>query len=92
MKLIHQRLVKKVEQQAKRMIQAKRDRQNLLAQTIYLGSLGLMLVIPVIAGAYVGSWIDNMLTGYSMRWTLSLIFLGLAVGAFNVYWLIKNNE
>jgi len=85
-------LARRVEQQAQRMRQAERDRPTLLAQTVYLGSLGLMFVLPVIAGAYLGHWLDDKLTGYSMRWTLSLMFLGIVIGAFNVYWLIRSHE
>jgi ATP synthase protein I len=80
----------KVEQQAKRMYQAERDRSTLLAQTVYLGTLGLVLVLPVIAGAYLGLWLDSLLAGYSMRWTLSLIFLGLVVGGINVWLMIRD--
>jgi ATP synthase protein I len=85
-------LAKRVEQQAQRMKRAERDRPTLLAQTIYLGSLGLMFILPVVVGAYLGHWLDGKLVGYSMRWTLSLLFAGIAVGGFNVYWLIRSQE
>ena len=29
------------------------------------------------------------MAGYSMRWTLSMIFLGLVVGAINVYLYVR---
>ena len=83
------RLHTRVEQQAKRLHQAERERPTLLAQTVYLGTLGLVFVLPVIAGAYLGAWLDSLLAGYSMRWTLSLIFLGLVVGAINVWLMIR---
>jgi len=92
MKESNDQLAKRVEQQAKRMQQAERERPTLLAQTVYLGSLGLMFVLPVIAGAYLGHWLDEQSAGYSMRWTLSLLSLGVAIGAFNVYWLIRSHE
>lgn len=92
MKESNEQLSKRVEQQAKRMQRAERERPTLLAQTVYLGSLGLMFVLPVIAGAYLGHWLDARLAGYSMRWTLSLLFLGIVIGAFNVYWLIRSHE
>jgi ATP synthase protein I len=85
-------LIHRVEQQAKRMQRAERERQTLLAQTVYLGTLGLMFVLPVVGGAYLGHWLDGKLAGYSMRWTLSLLFLGIVIGAFNVYWLIRRQE
>ena len=92
MKPANDQLAKQVERQAQRMQRADRERSTLLVQTVYLGSLGLMFVLPVIAGAYFGHWLDGKLAGYSMRWTLSLMFLGIVIGAFNVYWLIRSHE
>ena len=71
------------------MKQAERDRPTLIGQTIYLGTLGLVLVLPVIGGAYLGSWLDGLVQGYSVRWTMSCILLGVFIGALNVYFLIK---
>jgi ATP synthase protein I len=85
-------LASRVEQQAQRMKRAERERPTVLAQTVYLGSLGLMFILPVVAGAYLGHWLDEKLMGYSMRWTLSLLFLGVFIGGFNVYWLIRSQE
>ena len=78
-----------VAKQIRRMRQAERDRPTLLKQTVYLGTLGLLFVVPVIVGAYVGRWLDSLSAGYSMRWTLSLIVLGVGVGAVSVYVNVK---
>lgn len=83
-------LKKKIEEQVKRIKKADLDRPNLLSQTVYIGTLGLVMVLPIIGGAYLGRWLDSMLEGYSLRWTLSLLFTGLIVGIFNVYFLIKD--
>jgi ATP synthase protein I len=48
------------------------------------------MVLPVIAGAYLGSWLDGLMAGYSMRWTLSLLLTGVVIGILNVYFLIKD--
>ncbi len=74
------------------MQKARREQHNILAQTLFLGTLGLVLVLPVIGGAYLGFWLDGMAQGYSMRWTLGLILLGLVIGVINVYLLIRENE
>jgi len=87
-----QTLRKKVERQAKRMKKAERDSPTLIGQTVYLGTLGLVFVLPVIAGAYLGHMLDEMIEGYSTRWTLSLIFVGMVVGAVNVYLLIREYD
>ena len=71
------------------MKQAEQDRPTLIGQTIYIGTLGLMFVLPVVGGAYLGLWVDGIVSGYSIRWTISLILLGVFIGMFNVYYLIK---
>ena len=82
-------LRKQVERQARRMKRAERERPTLIGQTVYIGTLGLLFVIPVIGGAYLGQWLDSLAAGYSIRWTLSLILLGVIVGGLNVYLFIK---
>jgi len=84
-----EKLRQQVEQRVKRLVRAERERPTVIGQTVYLGTLGLLLVLPVIGGAYLGRWIDGMADGYSIRWTISFLFLGLVVGGFNVYLLIK---
>ena len=87
-KKLKDRVVRKV----RRMERADRERPNILAQTVYIGTLGLVFVLPVVGGAYLGHWLDGMAPGYSLQWTLSLLFLGIVVGALNVYWLIRSGE
>ena len=82
-------LRKQVERQARRMKKAERERPTLISQTVYIGTLGLLLVLPVVGGAYLGQWLDSLVAGYSVRWTVSLILVGVAVGALNVYLFIK---
>lgn len=83
-------LRKQVEQQARRMQKAEHDRPTLISQTVYIGTLGLLFVLPVVGGAYLGRWLDTLASGYSIRWTVSLILLGVFVGMFNVYYFIKD--
>lgn len=82
-------LRKQVERQVRRMKKAERERPTLLGQTVYIGTLGLLLVLPVVAGAYLGQWIDSLASEYSSRWTVSLILVGVMIGAINVYLFIR---
>ncbi len=82
-------LRKQVERQARRMKKAEREQPTVISQTIYIGTLGLLFVLPVIGGAYLGQWLDSLAAGYSVRWTVSLILVGVFVGALNVYLFIK---
>ena len=83
------KLRNKVAGQVRRMQRADRENPTLLAQTVYVGTLGLLFVLPVVVGAYLGRWLDSLLEGYSMHWTLSLIIDGVVVGGFNAYLFAK---
>jgi ATP synthase protein I len=85
-------LKQQIERQARRMKKAELDQPTLIAQTVYIGTLGLLFVLPVIVGAYLGHWLDNQVTGYSVRWTTSLIILGVFVGGVNVYLFIRERD
>jgi ATP synthase protein I len=84
-----EKLQDEVAKQAKQMEQAKRERQTVLAQSVYLGTLGLLFIVPLIAGAYLGRWLDSLYEDYSVRWTMSFIVLGIVVGAVNAYLFMR---
>ena len=83
------KLEETVTKQARRIKQAEKERRSLISQTVYLGTLGVMFVLPVVAGAYLGQWLDNLSKGYEVQWTVSLIVLGVLVGGINVYFFIR---
>ncbi|MDX2507245.1 MAG: AtpZ/AtpI family protein [Gammaproteobacteria bacterium] len=85
----HEKLRKQVENQARRMKKAQQEMDTLLSQTIYLGTLGLLFLLPVTAGAYLGLWLDNLQEGYSVFWTMAMLLLGLIIGGINVYLFIR---
>jgi len=86
----HDLLKREVAKQVQRMKRAEQDRPTMLAQSIYLGTLGLLFVVPVVLGAYAGRWLDGLYEGYSIRWTLSLIILGVVIGAVSTYQFVKD--
>jgi ATP synthase protein I len=82
-------LERQVEKQRERMERAEKERPTLLAQSVHIGVLGLLFVLPLVGGAYLGRWIDGFTEGYSMRWTLSMMFVGIVAGAANVYFFVR---
>jgi ATP synthase protein I len=72
------------------MRRASEQRRGLLGETVYLGTIGTLFVLPVVGGAYFGRWLDDHLQGYSVHWTVSMILLGVLVGAVNVYLFIRD--
>lgn len=85
-------LRKSVEKQIKRMKKAQEEHSTLLAQSIFMGTLSLLFVLPVIAGVYLGNWLDDQAEEYSVRWTMSLLFLGLLIGVLNVYLYLREHQ
>jgi ATP synthase protein I len=49
-----------------------------------VGSVGWMVVIPSLIGAFVGRWIDRRAEA-GVFWTLSLMFVGVASGCLSVW-------
>lgn len=82
------RLKQEIDRDVKRLRDAEQSRRTLLAETAYLGTIGLLFVLPIVAGAYIGRWLDGMVEGYSIRWTIGLLLLGVGVGVVNVYLLV----
>ena len=58
---------------------------------MFLGTLALLFVLPVVGGVYLGHWIDSQQAGYSYRWTVSLLVTGLIIGGMNVYLYIRRH-
>jgi ATP synthase protein I len=86
------RLQEKIEQKAKRLETAEEEKSTILSHTVFLGTLALLFIIPVIAGIYLGRWIDEQLAGYSYRWSISLLMTGIVLGCINVYFYIRKHE
>lgn len=84
-------LREQIKKKVKRMTQAEKDKPTLLAQTVFLGTLALLFVLPVIGGVYFGHWIDTQMVGYSYRWTIIFLVIGLFIGGMNVYLYIRRN-
>ena len=83
------RLRTTIERQIDREKRAGKAASTLIARTAYLGTIGLMLVLPIVAGAYLGEWLDQRGTGFSFSWTVSLIIIGVFVGAANVVMFVR---
>jgi len=78
------KLLKHTRRDIKRLDDKKRQPASWVGMMLYGGTLGLLFVVPIVAGAYLGRWLDMQITGYSVRWTISMILLGIVVGAYNV--------
>jgi ATP synthase protein I len=85
-----QRLVGEVTRQSRRFERARQYRRTLLGHAVYLTTIGMLLALPIIGGAYLGLWLDHLFTGSPVNWTLTMILFGVACGSANVYLAIRN--
>lgn len=78
------KLIERTRRDVQRLDNQLRRPATWIGMLLYGGTLGLLFVVPIVAAAYLGRWLDTLATGYSVRWTVSLIVLGIVVGAYNV--------
>ena len=86
------KLIEHTSQDLQRLNHKIQHPARLVGMLFYGGILGLLFVIPVVGGAYLGRWIDSLASGYSVRWTLSLILLGIVVGGYNVFRFLQEKN
>lgn len=62
-----------------------------LAMISLASELGFSISLPIAGGAILGQFLDNKFHTLP-RMTLSLLFLGLFIGAANIYMIMKESE
>lgn len=69
----------------------ERDGERSIGQNLALiGSLGWMIIVPLLGGVFIGRWIDRAFeTG--IFWTAALLVIGLAAGCW-LAWRRMQNE
>ena len=56
-----------------------------------MGLIGWSVVVPTLLGAALGLWLDKHYPG-GHSWTLALLVAGLAIGCFNAWHWVANEE
>jgi ATP synthase protein I len=73
------------------MLRARATRENAYWRALtLLGVVGWSVTIPTLAGVALGIWIDRVLPS-RFSWTLTFLFIGLAIGCLNAWIHIKND-
>ncbi len=87
----HKSLRKEIHTAVKKRNRHKQQGKSILAQSVFLGTIGGIIVIPIVAGAYIGLWLDRHMEGFSFSWTLTLIVIGVVIGTFNAIYFVKEH-
>jgi len=87
------RLVSEVGRQAKRRLRSiHHPTRGLWFGLGMMGLVGWSVVVPTLAGAILGVWLDEHYPA-SFSWTLTLLMSGLIVGCWNAWrWVIEEDK
>lgn len=88
-----QRLADQVSRQAARKLRARRDgAPGVWSGLGMMGLIGWSVVVPTLAGAALGLWLDQRHAG-THSWTLALLMAGLTLGCLNAWhWVSKEDR
>ncbi len=56
-----------------------------------IGTIGWSITVPTLIGIALGLWLDERWPG-RISWTLTFLFIGLALGCINAYYWIKREQ
>jgi ATP synthase protein I len=86
-------LASQVGEKAKRKLKARRNpAPGVWFGLGMMGLIGWSVVIPTLAGAALGLWLDEHYPGRH-AWTLALLVAGLTIGCFNAWhWVDKEDK
>jgi ATP synthase protein I len=75
-----ERLDEAVKKRRERRERWQREGERSISQNLALiGALGWIIVIPTLAGIFIGRWLDRVF-GSGIFWTLGLLLAGLVIG------------
>jgi ATP synthase protein I len=63
------------------------DRRKFWQLVGTMASLGWSLVVPIVGGALLGHYLDQI-TDQGVKWTVGLLFLGVAMAFYNLYYIL----
>ncbi|WP_192035113.1 AtpZ/AtpI family protein [Halomonas sp. YLGW01] len=86
-------LAEQVGAKAARKLKARRHRsQGVWFGLGMMGLIGWSVVVPTLAGAMIGVWLDKRHPG-PPSWTLTLLLIGLVIGCWNAWhWVAKEDR
>lgn len=86
---MYEEFKKSVERDRDREKKGEQQPAGFFGLLLYGGTLGLLLVLPIVGGAYLGHWLDSLNQNFGTRWTVSCIVLGVVAGIWNVVWYLR---
>jgi len=70
----------------------KKREKNIWYTLSYIGSISIIFLLPVVAGAYIGWWLDGQYRVGKVSWTITGILLGVMIGIYNIYQIVYKKD
>ncbi len=84
-------MIDRVSASEARMIRRKREGLHGWRAAALIGLIGWSVVLPMLVGIAIGTWIDHKWPS-RISWTLTLLISGLAVGCSNAWNRIREEQ
>ena len=78
-----EKFAREIDKSAKEMMKARKEK-TFWHYASLIGVGGWLFAIPIVAGAYLGRYLDQRFKG-DISWTITFIVIGLAAGIYN-FW------
>ncbi|RMD46629.1 MAG: AtpZ/AtpI family protein [Aquificota bacterium] len=66
--------------------------KNIWYALSYIGSISIIFLLPVVAGAYIGWWLDGKYKAGQISWTITGILIGVMIGIYNIYQIVYKRD
>jgi ATP synthase protein I len=86
-----ERMIRQVESRQERMIRGRDHKNAVLRSIAILGVIGWSVVMPTLAGVFIGVWIDGRWRS-RFSWTLILMMSGLVLGCINAWLHVRRHQ
>ncbi len=85
-------LADQIGDKAERKLKARASTQGVWFGLGMMGLIGWSVVVPTLAGAALGLWLDHRYPG-THNWTLALLVAGLVIGCLNAWhWVAMQDQ
>ena len=87
MKKSSDKFPRRIEKSVRDLLSARGERGEFWHYATVIGMGGWLFALPVVAGAYLGRFIDTRFTS-GTSWTVTGIFIGIAAGMYNLWYFL----
>lgn len=76
-----------IEKSVRHLLKARGEKEGFWHFATVIGVGGWLFVLPVVAGAYLGRYLDGRIAGKT-SWTVTLLLVGVAAGSYNLWYFL----